>query len=143
MKTPLHLWIVGILSLLWNAGGAYDYLMSQLETESYLAMLTEAQRAFLANTPLWFEAAWAVGVWFSILGSILLLFRSRLARTCFGFSLLGLLASSVYSFGIAEPSTLEITGAFALWFSAAIALALILLYLFPGIGMWLPNYLYN
>jgi hypothetical protein len=29
-KTPWHLWVVGILSLLWNAFGGYDYTMTQL-----------------------------------------------------------------------------------------------------------------
>ena len=37
MKTPLHLWIVGVLSLLWNAGSGYDYLMTRLESTAYLA----------------------------------------------------------------------------------------------------------
>ena len=27
-RAPAHLWIVGILSLLWNAFGCYDYLMT-------------------------------------------------------------------------------------------------------------------
>lgn len=130
MKTPLHLWIIGVVSLIWNAGGAYDYLMSQLKNEAYLAILTEPQRAFLDGVPLWFEASWAVGVWFSVLGSILLLCRSRLARTCFGFSLLGLAVSSVYSYAIATPSTIEISGTAALLFTAAIIIVLILLYLY-------------
>ena len=29
MKTPVHLWIVGIVTLLWNALGAANYLMTQ------------------------------------------------------------------------------------------------------------------
>lgn len=130
MKTPLHLWIVGVLSLLWNAGGAYDYLMLRLENTTYLAMLTQAQRAFLDAAPLWFNATWAIGVWFAILGSILLLSRSRLARTCFGVSLLGLLASAVYSFGLAKPTTFEVMGTSAIWVSAAITAVLFLLYLY-------------
>jgi hypothetical protein len=128
MKTPIQLWIVGLVSLLWNAGGAYDYVMSQMKNQAYLGMLTDAQRGFLENAPAWFDAAWAVGVWFSILGSLLLLARSRLARPAFGFSLLGLIVSSVYSFGFAKPTTLEITGSFALWFSTAIAVVLVLLW---------------
>lgn len=27
MKTAWHSWLVGILALIWNAGGAYDDLM--------------------------------------------------------------------------------------------------------------------
>ena len=26
-RTPWHLWVVGVLSLLWNCYGGYDYLM--------------------------------------------------------------------------------------------------------------------
>ena len=32
-KTPKHLWIVGILALLWNFMGAFDYLATQLKLE--------------------------------------------------------------------------------------------------------------
>lgn len=130
MKTPLHLWIVGVVSLIWNAGGSYDYLMTQLKNETYLAMLTAPQRAFIDGVPVWFEASWAIGIWFSVLGSILLLCRSRLARTSFGFSFLGLAVSAVYSYGIASPSSLETSGTAALAFSAVIAVVLILLYFY-------------
>ncbi len=130
MKTPVHLWIVGVLSLLWNAGGAYDYLMSQLGNEQYLSMLTDAQRAYIEGVPTWFEAVWAIGVWFSVFGSILLLLRSRIAGSAFAISLGGLLASSVYSYGIADPSALAISGTFALVFSAAIVVVLILLWIY-------------
>jgi hypothetical protein len=26
----MHLWVVGVLSLLWNGFGAYDYIMSHV-----------------------------------------------------------------------------------------------------------------
>jgi hypothetical protein len=133
MKTPIHLWIVGVLSFLWNSGGAYDYLMTQIESETYLALVTAPQRAFLEAAPMWFEASWAIGVWFAVLGSILLFFRSRLARTCFGFALLGMVASSVYSYGIARPSSFEVSGTAALSFTAAIVLVLILQYFYARV----------
>ena len=130
MKTPVHLWIVGIVSLLWNAGGGYDYVMLQFQNADYISMLPPPHQAFIDTAPLWFEAAWAIGVWFSVLGSVLLLFRSRLARTCFGFSFLGLVAASVYRFAIAKPSMLEVTPPEMLAFSGAIAVVLVLLYLY-------------
>jgi len=40
---------------------------------SYLAAMTPAQRTWLAGYPVWMEAAWALGVWGALLGSILLL----------------------------------------------------------------------
>ena len=92
MKTPLHLWIVGVLSLLWNAFGAYDHVMTQFRNAQYLSVFTPEQMAYFDNATVWFDAVWATGVWFSVLGAILLLLRSRLARLAIGVSLLGLAA---------------------------------------------------
>lgn len=130
MKTPIHLWIVGLLSLLWNSGGAYDYLMSQTRNEAYLANLPVEAIAFLDSAPSWFEAAWAVGIWFSVLGSLLLLVKSRFAGTAFGLSLLGLIVSSIYTYGLAEQRTFEAGGMAALIFSIVIPIVLILLLIY-------------
>lgn len=129
MKTPFHVWIVGIIALIWNAGGAYDYVMTQTDNEAYLAMLSDAQKAFLDNGPIWFETAWAVGVWFSMLGALLLLLRSRLAGPAFGLSLVGLIVSSVYSFGIADRTGMDMTPT-QLGFTVAIYVVLVLLWIY-------------
>lgn len=129
MKTPVHLWIIGVIALIWNAGGAYDYVMTQFQDEAYLAMLTDAQRAFLDTVPIWFEAAWAVGVWFSVLGSVLLLLRSRFADAVFGLSFLGLMLSSVYSFGIADRTGLTLSPA-QMGFTIAIFVVLAVLWIY-------------
>jgi hypothetical protein len=129
MKTPIHLWIIGGIALISNAGGAYDYVMTQFQDEAYLAMLTDAQRAFLDTGPIWFEAAWAVGVWFSVLGSVLLLLRSRFAGAVFGLSFLGLMVSSVYSFGIADRTGLTLSPA-QMGFTIAIFVVLAVLWIY-------------
>lgn len=129
MKTPAHLWIIGVISLLWNAGGAYDYVMTQTKNVAYLDMLSDAQMAFLDAGPVWFEAAWAVGVWFSVIGSLLLLLRSRVAGAAFSLSLAGLIASSVYSFGIADRTGLEMSVA-QLGFTVAIFVVLVVLWVY-------------
>ena len=129
MKTPLHLWIVGVLSLLWNAFGAYNHVMTQFRNAQYLSVFKPEQMAYFDNAPVWFDAVWATGVWFSVLGAILLLLRSRLARSAFGVSLLGLAASPVYSFGLAEPSTIDMMGSFALVFTGVIVVILVALWL--------------
>lgn len=128
--TPWHLWVVGIASLLWNAGGAYDYLMTQLGNQDYLSMLTEGQAGFLAARPVWFDAAWAFGVWGSVAGSLLLLLRSRFAVGAFLVSILGLVVSSAWSYGIAEPSAIDVMGTFGAAFSIAIVVVLLGLYIY-------------
>ena len=34
VKTPVHLWVVGILAVLWNSAGAFDYSATQFRVES-------------------------------------------------------------------------------------------------------------
>ncbi len=130
-KTPAHLWIVGILSLLWNAGGAMDYIMTQTANAEYLAQAPAERLEMLTNAPLWFNATWAIGVWFSVLGSLLLLLRSRYAGSAFALSLLGLIGSSIYTYGIADGgSMLAVAGMGAIIFSIAIPVVLILLWIY-------------
>ena len=129
MKTPAHLWIIGLISLFWNAGGAYDYVMTQTQNAAYLDMLSEAQKAFLDAGPVWFEASWAIGVWFSVIGSLLLLVRSRFAGTAFALSFAGLLVSSVYSFGLADRTGMDMSMA-QLGFTVAIFVVLIVLWIY-------------
>ena len=77
VKTPWHLWAVGIISLLWNAFGAFDYVMTKLKNPEYMAAFTPEQQAYFYSFPLWANLGWALGVWGSVLGSILLLARRR------------------------------------------------------------------
>ena len=97
-KTPVHLWIVGILAVLWDAGGAFDYTATQYRIESYMANFTPEQLEYFYAFPAWMDAAWAIGVWGSFLGSLALLLRRSWAVWLFGASILGLAASTVYNF---------------------------------------------
>lgn len=102
-KTPLHLWIVAVLATIWNAFGAFDYLMTQTRNEAYLANFTDPQRIYFDSFPIWMEATWALGVWGGFLGALLLLLRSRWAVTAFAVSLLGLAISTVYQYVLSSP----------------------------------------
>lgn len=102
-RTPVHLWIVGALATLWNGFGAFDYLMTQTHNEAYLAHFTDPQRVYFDSFPMWVEAMWALGVWGGLLGSLLLLARSRHAVAAFAVSLLGLAASTVYQYVLNSP----------------------------------------
>jgi hypothetical protein len=107
--TPKHLWIVGILSLLWNGFGGYDYVMTHMGGPEYFeSMGLDAEAyAWFQALPGWSIAAWAVGVWVSVLGAILLLMRSRHAATAFLVSLLGALVSFGYQFTGERPASLD------------------------------------
>ena len=102
-RTPTQLWVVGILSLVWNAMGAFDYLMTQTRNEAYLSQFTEAQLAYFEGFPAWMELFWALGVWGAVAGSILLLMRSRHAVVAFAVSLLGLAVGTIYQYLLSSP----------------------------------------
>jgi hypothetical protein len=102
-KRPVHLWIVGLIGLLWNAFGCWNYSMTAYRSEVWLAELTAAQRAYVEGFPAWSHAAWAIGVWFGLAGSILLLLRRRWAVPAFAISLVGLAGTAVYQFLMSSP----------------------------------------
>ena len=129
-KTPVHLWIVGVVSLLWNAVGAFDYTMTKMQNPEYLAAFTPEQQAWFASFPLWANIGWALGVWGSVLGSLLLLARSRHAVSAFAVSLVGLAISCIYQFGLHYGDLMRLFGTFPMIFTAIIWVILIALYLY-------------
>jgi hypothetical protein len=105
-RTPVHLWIVGILALLWNAIGCYDYVMTRMRDTDYFAKMMpgtdpNAVLAYIDSFPVWAQAGWALGVWGGLVGALLLLVRSRYAVWSFGLSLIGAILGLGYQ--IANP----------------------------------------
>ncbi|MEM1082256.1 MAG: hypothetical protein AAGH65_11805 [Pseudomonadota bacterium] len=90
---PWHFMVVGILSLLWNGFGAFDYLATKLRWSPYMANFSDTQLAYFNTVPLWQEIAWAVGIWGAVLGSIGLILARRWSVALFALSLIGMLAS--------------------------------------------------
>lgn len=101
-RTPVHLWIVGVVSLLWNGYGGYDFVMSLTRGEAYWreSGMTDAMIAYYNAMPVWMYVPWILGVWGAVLGSILLLLRMRLAVHAFALSLLGAVLSLIYGLAI-------------------------------------------
>jgi hypothetical protein len=93
-KAPAHLWIVGVLAVLWNGFGAYDYLMTRTRGAAYIESMMpatdgEAFMAYIDSFPLWASFGWGLGVWMGLAGSVMLLMRHRLAVAAFALSLAG------------------------------------------------------
>jgi hypothetical protein len=126
-KTPWHLWVVGGVSLIWNAFGAMDYVMTKMGNAEYLAGFSAEQQAWFADFPVWANIGWALGVWGSLLGSLLLLARSRHAVTAFLISAAGLAISCVYQFGMHYGDLMRMFGTFPMIFTAIIWAILIAL----------------
>jgi hypothetical protein len=127
-KAPVHLWIVGILAVLWNAMGAFDYAATQLKLEFYMAQFTQEQLDYFYSFPAWMDAAWAIAVWSSLLGSLCLLLRKSWAVGLFGLAILGLATSSVYNFVLSNGA--EMMGSDAVIFTGVIWVIAVLLLIY-------------
>jgi hypothetical protein len=126
--TPAHLWIVGILALLWNGFGCFDYLMTVTRNPAYLAKLTPDQLAYIDSLPTWLTGAWALGVWGGAIGALLLLMRSRHAVLAFGLSLIGAIVTFAYEImATAMPAEMK-QGAMAIMPYLIVAIAAFLLW---------------
>ncbi|MBL8771986.1 MAG: hypothetical protein JNK30_11445 [Phenylobacterium sp.] len=100
-------WLVVAVGLFWNGFGAVDYTMSHVQGEAwYRAMgMDDAMIAHMASYPTWMHAVWAIGVWGSFLGSVLLLLRSRWAFHAFAASTVGALGNFAYI--LANPGPMD------------------------------------
>lgn len=118
-SAPWHLWVVGGVSLLWNLGGVASYMATELGKLEQMKIPPE-QLGYFYGFPAWAVAFWALGVWGSAIGSLLLLLRKKLAVWSFGISIVGLLGTTFYERMVAViPQSLQSTGqnlfAVAIW----------------------------
>lgn len=126
-KTPWHLWVVGIVSLLWNAMGVTDFTMTQVKPEMWLKAFTPEQVEYIQGFPFWAVVVWGVGTWGSFLGSVLLLARRGVAFHFLAASLAGALLTSLYSFGLSDGLKVMGGGAGMIAFNAIIVTISVLL----------------
>lgn len=128
-KTPWHLWVIGIGSFLWNAVGAFDFLMTQTRNEAYLAAFTPEQLEYFYGFPGWVVVTWGIATWGSVLGSVLLLTRKWIACPIFAVAFLAMLLTTLHNFVFADG--LKIMGGTGpLVFSGVIFVVALLLVLY-------------
>ena len=132
IKTPWHLWVVGIATLLFNAIGCYSYTITQTGSLADLGM-TSDQIAYFDGFPAWADAAWALGVWGAFSGSVLLLLRRKWAVAAFVVATIGLIATTYFELVVSQiPDSLQnpvlmaaiwISTLFSLWYSRRMSAA--------------------
>jgi len=92
-KAPWHLWVVGALSLLWNASGAYTIMAAQ---SGAVMDMDPAEVAYYAAQAPWFVAVTDVALVAAVLAAAALLLRSRWAVRLFWVSLAAIAVTSAY-----------------------------------------------
>ena len=126
-KAPWHLWVVGVISLLWNAMGALDFTMTQLHNTTWLKAMTPEQLEYIYASPFWVVAAWGIATWGSLAGSGLLLTRKAAALPAFVASFIGMILTFVYNYLLTDWLGIMGQGATPAIFSAVIMMICTLL----------------
>ena len=117
-KAPWHIWVVGIVGFLWSCMGVMDFVMTRTKNEGYLETFSEEQLEFFNGFPMWMVICWGVAVFGGLIGTLLVMFRSKLAVPVFAVSLIGLIGTTIQNYGMS--AAFEIMGMGAAIFTCVI-----------------------
>ena len=126
-KTPWHVWVVGAVSLLWNAMGAMDFTLTEMRSEAYLKALTPEQLAYFHGFPVWVVITWGLATWGGVVGSVLLLLRCRLALPVNLAVIIGMAFTFGYNYVLTDGLKVMGGGVGSLVFTAVIVVVGVLL----------------
>lgn len=103
-KAPWHLWFVGVFFVLLYGAGAYDYVMTRRLDAGYFASQNydDIQIAYFTDYPTLPAVVWTAAVWGALIAALLLLGRSRWARTVAVAALVAQLGLVVVTFGFMD-----------------------------------------
>lgn len=90
VRPPILYWSICVVALVWNALGVGAYFQQALMSPEGFKNLDPVQQEMAINQPFWITAAFAIAVFSGFAGSILLLFRKKLAVRMFILSLVAI-----------------------------------------------------
>jgi len=100
--TPKHLWVVGVLAVLWSGMGVLDFVMTQTKNEAYMSGFTPEQLEFFYGFPTWLVVIWAISVFGGVLGGVFLLLKNRLATPLFVISLIAFVIAAFRNYVLSD-----------------------------------------
>lgn len=108
VKAPWHLWVVGVVAILFNAVGVVDFVMTMAQGSKYLAGagMTPEQIAHYQRLPGCMTLVWAAGVFGAFGASLLLLARRRWAWSVFVGSFVAFIISLLYTYVLTPDGAL-------------------------------------
>jgi hypothetical protein len=128
-KAPWHVWVVGIVSLLWDGSGAYTIVAAQHQAIT----LKPDEAAYYAAQAGWFVILVNLGLATALLGGLGLMLRKRWAAWAFAISLAAILFGDAYDLAMGTSrvyannaaafvtALIAVLAALQLWYAAAMA----------------------
>ena len=92
---PWHLWLIGIIGLVWSTMSVISFMVTQLNVEAVMSRFPAQQREYFESFPFWADAFWAIGVFAGVIGCLLLLLKNRLALHFLFASVIGAIVSNL------------------------------------------------
>lgn len=104
LRTPWHLWVLGIVTLLYGLLAAYDSVQTLAAGEDYMraSSMTDAQLSYFTSTPWWFDTASFVSTWSGLLAAAALLLRKRIAALLYAMSAAATFVSAIYLYLLSD-----------------------------------------
>ena len=93
---PWHLWVIGIIGLLWSSMGVVSFLLTQMKVEAVMSRFPPQQRQYFESFPMWVVAFWAINVFAGVIGCVVLLLKNKLACPLL---LASVIATAVFNLG--------------------------------------------
>ena len=92
---PWHLWLIGLIGILWSSIGVMSFMLTQMNVEAVMSRFPPQQREYFESFPAWAVAFWAIGVFGGLIGGLLLILKNRLAFHVLLVSAIGAIVSNL------------------------------------------------
>lgn len=105
-KPTIGFWIIGIIALIWNSLGIHGYLQQAYNTEAFRIQYSAEQLEAIDNLPSWYAAVFAIAVFSSTIGCLLMLGKKKVSNLLFKIGLLAVITQTCYNVFIYEAKEL-------------------------------------
>jgi len=97
-KVPVWLIVIGVLALLWNLMGVYNFYGEMTISPEKLAEMEPALREWYETNPIWVKIVFGGAVILGVIGSLGLILKKRWSSVALGLSLVCVLVQMAYAF---------------------------------------------
>lgn len=97
-KAPWHLYLIGTAAVLWSLLNVFDFLATATQFGPYMDRFPDGARQYWETQPAGVFVVWALAVFSSLIGSVLLIRRHALAVRVLGVSTISTIAAMALSY---------------------------------------------
>ena len=101
-KPGVGFWIIGTLALIWNLLGVHGYIQQAYNTVAFRAQYSIEQLEIIDRLPAWVTAAFAIAVFSSAIGCLLMLAKKKVSNLFFKIGLVAVVVQTIFNLFINE-----------------------------------------